>query len=59
MRLTIISIAIILGCLSLPAQEPTRSAVAGGGLSERFRQLDRNGDGSVTREESDNAAIGV
>ncbi len=41
----IISLSVILASLTLPAQQS-------GGLAERFKQLDRNGDGKVTREEA-------
>ncbi len=40
----------MLASFTLAAQEPTQRA-AGGGLAERFKQLDRNGDGKVSREE--------
>jgi hypothetical protein len=48
-KTAIISHAILLACLALWAQEtqPAR----GGGLAERFKQLDRDGDGKLTREE--------
>lgn len=39
----------ILACMTLSAEESQRPA--GAGLAERFRQLDRNGDGKLTREE--------
>jgi catechol 2,3-dioxygenase-like lactoylglutathione lyase family enzyme len=45
----VISLTIVLTCLTLLAQETPRPA--GGGLAERFRQLDRNGDGKVGAEE--------
>ena len=47
--ITIISLSAILACLTLSAQE-TQPA-AGGGLADRFKQLDRNGDGKLTVEE--------
>ena len=43
------SLSALLACLTLSAQESPRPA--GGGLAERFKQLDRNGDGKVSREE--------
>jgi catechol 2,3-dioxygenase-like lactoylglutathione lyase family enzyme len=48
--ITLISLSTIIACLTLSAQDtqPAR----GGGLAERFKQLDRNGDGKVSREES-------
>ena len=45
-----ISLSAVLACLTLSAQEPPRPA--GSGLAERFKQLDRNGDGKLTREET-------
>jgi len=47
--ITAITLTTILACLSFAAQEtqPAR----GGGLAERFKELDRNGDGKVSREE--------
>lgn len=47
----VISLAPIIACLSLAAQEPSRPAATGGGLAERFKQLDRNGDGNVSASE--------
>jgi hypothetical protein len=44
---TIISLSAIPTCLTLSAQETPRAA--GGGLAERLKQLDRNGDGKVIR----------
>ena len=45
----IISLSAILAALTLLAQESPRPA--GGGLAERFKQLDKNGDGKVSAEE--------
>jgi acetyl esterase/lipase len=45
----LITLSSIFACLTLSAQE-TQPA-HGGGLAERFKQLDRNGDGKVSREE--------
>jgi len=47
--ITISSLSVVLACLPLLAQETPRAA--GGGLAERFKQLDRNGDGNLTRDE--------
>lgn len=48
MKPIIISIALLCTCLTLAAQD-TQSPV--GGLAERFKQLDRNRDEKVSREE--------
>jgi hypothetical protein len=48
-KTTIISLPIILACLTLFAQESPRPA--GSNLAERFKQLDRNSDGKVSAEE--------
>jgi len=45
----VITLSTTLACLALSAQE-TKPA-RGGGLAERFKQLDRNGDGKISREE--------
>jgi hypothetical protein len=45
----IISLSGILVCQNLTGQEQRRPA--GAGLMERFKQLDRNGDGKLTRDE--------
>jgi hypothetical protein len=44
MKTTIITLAALFTCHALCAQEPPRRS-AGGGLAERFKQLDRKGDG--------------
>lgn len=49
MKRVFISAIALLVSMSLLAQE-TRPA-RGGGLAERFRQLDRSGDGKVSAEE--------
>jgi len=49
--LAIVVYSGMLACLSLPAQE-TQPARPGAGLPDRFRQLDRNGDGRVARDEA-------
>ncbi len=49
-NIAILGLAVLLGCPTLAAQETTRSA--GSRIGERFKQLDRNGDGKVTREEA-------
>jgi catechol 2,3-dioxygenase-like lactoylglutathione lyase family enzyme len=46
---TIASLSAVLACLTLVAQESPRSPA--GGLAERFKQLDRNGDGKLTDDE--------
>ena len=46
---TLITLSTILVCL--PASAQTQQRASGGGLAERFKQLDRNGDGKVSREE--------
>ena len=45
-----ISLSVVLTCVTLVAQEAPRAA--GGGLADRFKQLDRNGDGKVSAEEA-------
>jgi len=47
--ITLIGLSTILVCLAVSAQ--TQQRAAGGGLAERFKQLDRNGDGKVGRKE--------
>jgi len=47
--ITLISLSTIIACLTLSAQE-TQTARSSG-LAERFKRLDRNGDGKVSREE--------
>jgi len=47
---TIINLSAVLACLPLMAQEPPPPAAAGG-FAARFKQMDRNGDGKVSREE--------
>ena len=47
--ITLISLSAILAGLTLWAQETPRPAA--GGLADRFRQLDRNGDDKLTRDE--------
>jgi arylformamidase len=47
--ITTITLSTFLACLTLSAQEtqPPR----GGGLAERFKKLDRDGDGKLTKDE--------
>jgi catechol 2,3-dioxygenase-like lactoylglutathione lyase family enzyme len=47
--ITFINLSTILVCLATFAQTEQRGS--GGGLAERFKQMDRNGDGKVSREE--------
>ena len=49
--ITLISLSTILVCLAASAQ--TQQPASGGGLADRFKQLDRNGDGKLSREEVD------
>lgn len=49
MTITILTLSTILACVTLMAQETPRPA--GGGLAERFKQLDKNGDGKLSAEE--------
>ena len=53
--ITTISLTTLLVCMTLSAQETQRPRA--GGLAERFRQLDRNGDGKLSAEEAGNATI--
>ena len=45
----IICVSTLLVCLAASAQ--TQPPAASGGPGERFKQLDRNGDGTLTRDE--------
>ena len=49
--LALFMLATCIVSASFAAQQAPRAA-AGGGLAERFRQYDKNGDGKVTREEA-------
>lgn len=54
MRRTPLAMAVACGaasllCMGMAAQEPTRPT--GGGLAQRFNQLDRDGDGKASAEE--------
>ena len=51
--ITIINLAALLACLTPWAQEP--ACAAGGGLADRFNQLDKNGDGKI--DDSERAAL--
>ncbi|MBN8457252.1 MAG: VOC family protein [Verrucomicrobia bacterium] len=46
---TLVNLSTLLVCLAASAQ--TQQRAASGGLAERFKQLDRNGDGKVSGEE--------
>ena len=46
----VISLATVLVCLNLAAQESPRPK--GAGLMDRFKQLDKNGDGKLSRDEA-------
>jgi catechol 2,3-dioxygenase-like lactoylglutathione lyase family enzyme len=52
--ITIVSLSAVLACLTLLAQESPRPGR--GGPAELFKQLDRNGDRKVSREEAGGAA---
>ena len=52
--IAIVGLAALLACPTLAAQETTGRTASG--LAERFRQLDRDGDGKITRDEAGNAA---
>ncbi len=47
----LISFAIVLARVTLAAQDPPRPPAGGGDLAERFKQLDRNSDGELARDE--------
>jgi hypothetical protein len=49
--ITIISLSPILACLTLLAQESPRPAAGGASLDDRFKHLDRNEDGKLSRDE--------
>jgi len=49
----LINLSTILVCLAASAQSQQRAS--GTGLTERFRQLDKNGDGFLSREEAGSA----
>ena len=51
--ITLISLSTILLCLAASAQ--TQPQAAGSGLAEACKQLDRNGDGKLSREEAGSA----
>lgn len=55
MKTIIVSLAVLFVSLTLSAQESPQPA--GSGLAERFKQLDKNGDGKLTREEASEAVI--
>ncbi|MCX6910700.1 MAG: EF-hand domain-containing protein, partial [Verrucomicrobia bacterium] len=50
--ITIVSLAAVITCLTLSAQETPRPQIS---AEQRFKQFDKNGDGKITREESGNA----
>lgn len=47
----LISVSAVLAGLAVWAQQPARQRAPDGNIVERFRQLDRNGDGKVTSDE--------
>jgi hypothetical protein len=55
MKRTVIGFSAVLICLTLAAQETPRPA--GGGLADRFKQFDKDGDGKLTRAEFPAAKI--
>jgi acetyl esterase/lipase len=53
--MTIVSLSVVLAAITLAAQESARPT--SGGLADRFKQYDKNGDGKLTREEFPAARI--
>jgi len=48
----ILCAVVVVGAASLTAQQPDQQSRPAGGLAERFKQLDKNGDGKLTRDEA-------